>query len=179
MPTVSVDVDVDLDDFDTDDLLDELDRRRADRDDPNRREDAEDEREDHLHAGLRGRLLGPLLALGPQRVRLDAQGSGDARAELVGLHQHRHEVGEADVVDVAHAAHHLVEDALALRRDEGLDAQRLDALYEYMCMRLLHANLRNDKAALTEVASLLGEIKGAWEEIADDPAALSANKAAA
>ena len=27
MPTVSVDVDVDLDDFDTDDLLDELDRR--------------------------------------------------------------------------------------------------------------------------------------------------------
>jgi len=61
----------------------------------------------------------------------------------------------------------------------GEIAQRLDALYEYMCMRLLHANLRNDKAALTEVASLLGEIKGAWEEIADDPAALSANKAAA
>lgn len=58
-------------------------------------------------------------------------------------------------------------------------AQKLDALYDYMCLRLLHANLKNDKAALTEVAGLLGELKGAWEEIADDQAVLSANRAAA
>jgi len=44
-------------------------------------------------------------------------------------------------------------------------AQRLASLYDYMCMRLLHANLRNDAAALGEVSKLLGELKEAWEQI--------------
>lgn len=44
-------------------------------------------------------------------------------------------------------------------------AQRLYALYDYMCVRLLHANSQNDKAALEEVSHLLGELKGAWEDI--------------
>lgn len=44
-------------------------------------------------------------------------------------------------------------------------SQRLYALYDYMCMRLLHANSQNDKAALEEVGHLLGELKGAWEDI--------------
>jgi len=48
-------------------------------------------------------------------------------------------------------------------------AKRLDALYEYMGHRLLYANLHNDPAALREVANLLGEIKSAWEKIADEP----------
>ena len=54
-------------------------------------------------------------------------------------------------------------------------AERLGALYEYMCTRLLYANLRNDRAALDEVASLLREIKSGWEEIANHPDVLSAN----
>ena len=58
-------------------------------------------------------------------------------------------------------------------------ALRLDALYDYICDRLLHANVRNDKAALEEVNRLLNELRGAWQEIADDPAVLSSNKAAA
>lgn len=58
-------------------------------------------------------------------------------------------------------------------------ANRLAALYDYMVARLLHANLHNDRAALQEVSRLLTEIKTAWEEIADDPAVASRNKAAA
>jgi flagellar protein FliS len=53
---------------------------------------------------------------------------------------------------------------------------RLAALYDYMCRRLLHANLHNDQAALNEVSHLLGEIKSAWAEIADDPAVLAQQK---
>lgn len=60
--------------------------------------------------------------------------------------------------------------------DEGLNAsldknvggelaQNLSALYSYMCVRLLDANLKNDVAALDEVARLLNDIKGAWDSI--------------
>ncbi len=58
-------------------------------------------------------------------------------------------------------------------------SERLTGLYDYMCQRLLYANLRNDEAALDEVSRLLAEIRGAWEEIASDPAVVSLNKSAA
>lgn len=58
-------------------------------------------------------------------------------------------------------------------------AERLYALYDYMAARLLHANLHNDTAAIEEVTRLLGELRSAWEEIAADPAVVSANRAAA
>ncbi len=60
--------------------------------------------------------------------------------------------------------------------DEGLNAsldkkvggqlaQNLSALYEYMCTRLMVANLKNDTAALDEVTALLSDLKKAWESI--------------
>jgi flagellar protein FliS len=52
----------------------------------------------------------------------------------------------------------------------GEIAGRLDALYDYLVLRLLRANLDNDLTALEEVAGLLEEIHGAWREIA--PSAL-------
>ena len=58
-------------------------------------------------------------------------------------------------------------------------AGRLAGLYDYMGLRLVQANLNNDVGALREVSRLLGEIKSAWEEIADDPAVLAASKAVA
>lgn len=58
-------------------------------------------------------------------------------------------------------------------------APRLAGLYDYMVRRLIHANVNNDAAALREVSRLLSEIRGAWAEIADDPAVVSMNKAAA
>lgn len=45
-------------------------------------------------------------------------------------------------------------------------AERLAALYEYICHRLLWANLKNDVAALDEAARLLGELHSAWAQIA-------------
>lgn len=56
-------------------------------------------------------------------------------------------------------------------KEGGELAERLAALYEYISHRLLWANLKNDLAALDEVASLLGELQSAWAMI--DPSAQS------
>ena len=59
----------------------------------------------------------------------------------------------------------------SLDLEKGGDiAPRLQALYDYMILRLLQANLKNDLKALEEVAGLLEEIHGAWREIS--PSAL-------
>lgn len=47
----------------------------------------------------------------------------------------------------------------------GKLAQDLDALYDYMSLRLVEASAKNDSAILDEVASLLSEIKIAWDSI--------------
>lgn len=47
----------------------------------------------------------------------------------------------------------------------GTLAQNLSDLYEYMTRRLVHANVNNDAAAVTEVLGLLGEIRSAWAAI--------------
>lgn len=57
---------------------------------------------------------------------------------------------------------------------EGGLAQNLSALYGYMCTRLLTANLKNDIAALDEVARLLNDLKGAWDSIRPNAAAAAA-----
>jgi len=44
-------------------------------------------------------------------------------------------------------------------------AQNLSDLYEYMAHRLLRANAENDSAYVTEVLSLLNEVRGAWAAI--------------
>lgn len=54
----------------------------------------------------------------------------------------------------------------SLDMDAGGDlAVKLAALYDYMCNRLLHANVHNQPAVLDEVSHLLAELKGAWEQI--------------
>lgn len=45
----------------------------------------------------------------------------------------------------------------------GEIANNLDMLYDYMIRRLFEANIHQDTEALDEVASLLKEIKTAWD----------------
>lgn len=47
----------------------------------------------------------------------------------------------------------------------GKLALDLSSLYDYMVMRLVTANLKNDIDILDEVALLLTELKGAWDSI--------------
>ncbi len=55
----------------------------------------------------------------------------------------------------------------ALDPERGGDiAANLAALYEYMVTRLMVANLQNSTEHLDEVASLVRELKSAWEQLA-------------
>lgn len=66
----------------------------------------------------------------------------------------------------------IIDDGLKSSLDEkvgGKIAQDLNALYEYMSLRLLSANLKSDPAILEEVSGLLHEIGGAWREIGKVP----------
>ena len=66
----------------------------------------------------------------------------------------------------------IVDEGLKLSLDVkagGELAENLSALYDYMCHRLLHANLQNDIGALDEVGRLLLELRGAWAAIENTP----------
>lgn len=60
----------------------------------------------------------------------------------------------------------------------GEIALNLDALYEYMSLRLVTANMENNVDMLIEVQSLLRELMGAWGSIASNVSqAIPANDA--
>lgn len=71
----------------------------------------------------------------------------------------------------------IVDDGLNASLDKkvgGELAQNLSSLYDYICIRLTQANLSNDTAVLDEVARLLNDLKGAWENIRPAGAAQAA-----
>lgn len=58
---------------------------------------------------------------------------------------------------------------VSLDQEQGGEiAANLASLYEYMTRRLLEANATKDVDMLTEVASLLKEIKVAWDQVPAD-----------
>lgn len=50
----------------------------------------------------------------------------------------------------------------------GEIATNLDDLYGYMNNRLIDANVQNDPQALTEVSSLMGQVKSGWDAMPDE-----------
>jgi flagellar protein FliS len=62
----------------------------------------------------------------------------------------------------------IIQDGLQLNLDVeagGEVAKNLDALYEYMCSRLLIANMKNQVEPIDEVGRLLVDLKKAWVAI--------------
>lgn len=87
----------------------------------------------------------------------------------------RHHMASGDIQAKGNAvskAINIVENGLRASLDadaagaQGADlVKNLSALYAYVVQRLLHANLRNDTAALDEADVLLENIASAWREI--------------
>ena len=61
----------------------------------------------------------------------------------------------------------------------GALAARLDALYDYISRRLLHAQLNNDERAIDEAVDLLSPVRDAWHQIRDTFVASQGNAASA
>ncbi len=62
----------------------------------------------------------------------------------------------------------IIDDGLNASLDKNVGgelAQNLASLYDYMVLRLLNANMKNDVALLDEVTRLLTELKEAWDSI--------------
>src|ERR1700675_2964139 len=75
-------------------VLHDQDDRGPKDDDEQRREDAPDEREEHLDRRFRRHLLRSLAALDPELLRLDLEDLADRDAELLGLDDRADEVGQ-------------------------------------------------------------------------------------
>jgi flagellar protein FliS len=79
---------------------------------------------------------------------------------------------------IARACDILAELAVSLDRERGGEiAARLSRLYDYMTLRLVEANTRQQDALLAEVLGLLGTLAAAWEGVREgvQPAAPAAN----
>lgn len=75
----------------------------------------------------------------------------------------------------------IVEEGLKASLDTdagGPLAKQLAALYDYASLRLLQANLKNDHAALGEVAGLLADLREAWARIGERAPAVAPKAAA-
>lgn len=67
----------------------------------------------------------------------------------------------------------------ALNLDSSQLARDLRDLYAYVCMRLTHANLHSDVAAIEECKRLLAPVRDAWATIGQTPSADAAASARA
>lgn len=105
-------------------------------------------------------------------------------ASLAAIGQARAALSRGDISAKAIAssrAIRLVEEGLkaAVDRAVGALGEQLYQLYEYCSRRLLQGHLRHEDRAYAEVAALIGEIDGAWRDIAPARGATTTTRRAA
>lgn len=86
------------------------------------------------------------------------------------FHMSMHDVAQKGVAISKAIA--IIDEGLRLSLDVkagGELAEALSLLYEYMCHRLMQANLKNDVQGLEEVTGLLVGLRGAWASIEKEP----------
>jgi flagellar protein FliS len=88
-------------------------------------------------------------------------GALDRIATARGLMVHGDVAEKAQLLQRAVAIIDELRNSLNLKAGGEL-SHNLDALYEYMCMRLVQANASNKPGLLDEVSRLLNEIRSAW-----------------
>jgi flagellar protein FliS len=106
----------------------------------------------------------------PHRLILMLFDGARAAISMARLHMERKEIPEKGAA-ISRAIDIVSNGLLASLNPEvgGEMAEQLAALYDYICARLLWANLKNNLAALDEANQLLGELQSAWAEIAPPP----------
>lgn len=124
--------------------------------------------------------MNPLAAQVYQRVSVDTGvASSDPHAlvlmlfdaALAAIHQAEGHVAAGRVEAKGQAigkAARIVEEGLKASLDKnagGALSQQLAALYDYITMRLLQANLNSNAAALAEAGKLLADLRNAWTAI--------------
>ncbi|HEX6397803.1 MAG TPA: flagellar export chaperone FliS [Steroidobacteraceae bacterium] len=91
-------------------------------------------------------------------------GALDRIATARGLMSHGDVAGKAQLLQRAVAIIDELRNSLNFKAGGEL-SHNLDALYEYMCMRLVQANSANKPEWLDEVSRLLNEIRSAWLQL--------------
>src|SRR6187399_3382845 len=77
-----------------------------------------------------------------------------------------HNGGAAERAQLLHRAVAIIDELRnSLNFKSGELAHNLDALYEYMCTRLMQASASNKPEWLDEVSRLLNEIRSAWLQL--------------
>jgi flagellar protein FliS len=110
-----------------------------------------------VHAGLE--------ASDPHRlVVMMMDGALDRIATARGLMSHGPSADKAQLLHRAVAIIDELRNSLYFKAGGDI-AKNLDALYEYMCQRIMQANASNKPEWLDEVSRLLGEIRSAWLQI--------------
>ncbi len=70
--------------------------------------------------------------------------------------------------NLLHAQDIITELAVSLDLEKGGQiAQNLDRIYDFMIMRLSHANTHKDLQAVVEVRELVTDLQDGWQQIAD------------
>lgn len=120
-----------------------------------------------INAYKKDSIKSDLASADPHRIiQLLLQGALERLALGKGFIERRDLEGKAKVLTRAIEIIHALKDSLDRSSNPEL-VDNLDALYDYMVIRISEASSSLDTGILDEVIGLLVQIKGAWDQISD------------